>query len=101
MIPISGKTLSIFNSTFREETKYFSRAYNFAVVNITLYGTSPKILMFFALLTCIVTDSPITIETIFVTFLVLEVVRLDFTLLFPKGIFSGFESILSCHRLQV
>ena len=77
------------------------RVYWYRAVNMAMYFTSAKIVVFASLLTFVLTDHVLTAEIVFVTSSLVNTVRQQMTILFPFGIAVGSETIISCRRLQV
>jgi len=73
----------------------------YRAVNMSLFFTSSKMVVFLALLTYVLTGNTLTAEKVFVTSALINNVRLTMTLFFPFGIAMGSETLISCRRLQV
>ncbi|XP_045127905.1 ATP-binding cassette sub-family C member 4-like isoform X2 [Portunus trituberculatus] len=76
------------------ETNYYR------AVNMSLFLTSSKVIIFVCLLTYVLTDNVLTAEKVFVTSSLINNVRLVMTLFFPFAIAMGSETLISCKRLQ-
>ncbi|XP_069950148.1 ATP-binding cassette sub-family C member 4-like isoform X3 [Cherax quadricarinatus] len=72
----------------------------YRAVNMSLFFTSSKVIVFLALLTYVLTGNVLTAEKVFVTSSLINNVRLVMTLFFPFGIAMGSETLISCRRLQ-
>ncbi|XP_064120685.1 ATP-binding cassette sub-family C member 4-like [Macrobrachium nipponense] len=72
----------------------------YRAVNMSLFFTSSKVIVFLALLTYVLTGNILTAEKVFVTSSLINNVRLVMTLFFPFGIAMGSETLISCQRLQ-
>ncbi|KAK7083945.1 Multidrug resistance-associated protein 4, partial [Halocaridina rubra] len=72
----------------------------YRAVNMSLFFTSSKVIVFLALLTYVSTGNILTAEKVFVTSSLINNVRLVMTLFFPFGIAMGSETRISCKRLQ-
>ncbi|XP_018014259.1 ATP-binding cassette sub-family C member 4 isoform X1 [Hyalella azteca] len=72
----------------------------YRAVNMSLFFTSAKLVVFLALLTYVVTGNALTAEKVFVTSALVNNVRLVMTLFFPMAISMGSETLISCRRLQ-
>ncbi|XP_066976379.1 ATP-binding cassette sub-family C member 4-like isoform X2 [Macrobrachium rosenbergii] len=72
----------------------------YRAVNMSLFFTSSKVIVFLALLTYVLTGNILTAEKVFVTSSLINNVRLVMTLFFPFGIAMGSETLISCKRLQ-
>ncbi|XP_068230341.1 ATP-binding cassette sub-family C member 4-like isoform X1 [Palaemon carinicauda] len=72
----------------------------YRAVNMSLFFTSSKVIVFLALLTYVLTGNVLTAEKVFVTTSLINNVRLVMTLFFPFGIAMGSETLISCQRLQ-
>ncbi|XP_050734387.1 ATP-binding cassette sub-family C member 4-like isoform X2 [Eriocheir sinensis] len=76
------------------ETNYYR------AVNMSLFLTSSKVIIFVSLLTFVLTGNALTAEKVFVTSSLINNVRLVMTLFFPFAIAMGSETLISCKRIQ-
>ncbi|KAK3863657.1 hypothetical protein Pcinc_030600 [Petrolisthes cinctipes] len=72
----------------------------FRAINMSVFFTSSKVIVFLCLLTFILTGNILTAEKVFVTISLINNVRLVMTLFFPFGIAMGSEMLVSCDRLE-
>ncbi|XP_071552963.1 ATP-binding cassette sub-family C member 4-like isoform X4 [Panulirus ornatus] len=84
----------------KHEIDVIMRTNYYRAVNMSLFFTSSKVIVFLALLTYILTGNVLTAEKVFVTSSLINNVRLVMTLFFPFGIAMGSETLISCKRLQ-
>ena len=85
----------------RSEIDVIMRTNYYRAVNMSLFFSSAKLVVFLALLTYVLTGNVLTAEKVFVTSALINNVRLVMTLFFPFGIAMGAETLISCKRLQV
>ncbi|XP_069987945.1 ATP-binding cassette sub-family C member 4 isoform X1 [Penaeus vannamei] len=84
----------------KSEIDVIMRTNYYRAVNMSLFFTSSKVIVFLALLTYILTGNALTAEKVFVTSSLINNVRLVMTLFFPFGIAMGAETKISCKRIQ-
>ena len=89
------------NVFHRKEIDVIMSTNYFRAVNSTLFFTSSKLMVFFALLTFVLTGNVLTAEAVFVTISLINNVRLSMTLYLPAAIAAGSETLITCRRLQV
>jgi ATP-binding cassette subfamily C (CFTR/MRP) protein 4 len=70
-------------------------------INMSLFYTSSKIVIFLTLLTYVLTGNSLTAEKVFVTLSLYNNVRLIMTLFFPNGVSQLAEALVSITRIQV
>ncbi|KAF2351830.1 ABC transporter type 1 transmembrane domain [Trinorchestia longiramus] len=84
----------------RSEIDVVMRTNYCRAVNMSLFFTSAKLVVFLALLTYVLTGNILTAEKVFVTTALIQNIRLSMTLFFPMAISMGSETLISCQRLQ-
>ncbi|KAL7641520.1 UNVERIFIED_CONTAM: hypothetical protein RMT77_007391 [Armadillidium vulgare] len=82
------------------ELKKILRANFFRALNMTLFFTSSKIIVFLSLLVFVLTGNEMTAEKVFVTTSLINNLRLTMTLHFPMAVSMGSETLASCKRIQ-
>ncbi|CAL4094228.1 unnamed protein product, partial [Meganyctiphanes norvegica] len=86
--------------TRKKEIDVIMRTNYYRAVNMALFFTSSKVIVFLALVTYVLTGNILTAEKVFVTSSLINNVRLVMTLFFPFGISMGSETLISCKRIQ-
>ncbi|KAK4317272.1 hypothetical protein Pmani_011632 [Petrolisthes manimaculis] len=84
----------------KSEIGVIMRTNYFRAINMSVFFTSSKVIVFLCLLTYILTGNILTAEKVFVTISLINNVRLVMTLFFPFGIAMGSEMLVSCDRLE-
>ena len=85
----------------REEVGIIMQTNYYRAMNMALFFTAGKIIVFLALLAFVLMGNSLTAEAVFVTTGLINNVRLVMTLFFPFAISFGSEAKISCKRLQV
>nr|XP_045582319.1 ATP-binding cassette sub-family C member 4-like isoform X3 [Procambarus clarkii] len=91
---------TILEQARKSEIDVIMKTNYYRAVNMSLFFTSSKVIVFLALLTYVLTGNVLTAEKVFVTSSLINNVRLVMTLFFPFGIAMGSETLISCRRLQ-
>ncbi|RXG69973.1 Multidrug resistance-associated protein 4 [Armadillidium vulgare] len=72
----------------------------YRAVNLTLFFTSSKIILFISFLAYVLSGNILTAEKVFLTTSLINNIRLSMTLFFSFGVSMGSETLISCKRIQ-
>ncbi|ODN02112.1 Multidrug resistance-associated protein 4 [Orchesella cincta] len=91
---------ALVNDSRKDEVKVIRKTSRLRAVNMSLFYTSSKLIIFLTLLVYVLTDHTLTAEKVFVTLSLYNNVRLIMTLFFPNGVSQLAETLVSIKRLQ-
>ncbi|CAL8127080.1 unnamed protein product [Orchesella dallaii] len=91
---------ALVNDSRKDEVKVIRKTSRLRAINMSLFYTSSKLIIFLTLLVYVLTDNTLTAEKVFVTLSLYNNVRLIMTLFFPNGVSQLAETLVSINRLQ-
>ncbi|CAG2168420.1 unnamed protein product, partial [Oppiella nova] len=84
----------------KQEVGYIKRSCFLKAINMSLFNTATKLILFAAFITYVLTGHVLTAKAVFVSMMLFNTLRVNMTWYFPQAIAMGAEMLVSCRRIQ-